>query len=45
RVRVGASTGTAVGGPGTSTDEVLAAADARMYDAKRAARASRAARV
>ncbi|WP_432496899.1 diguanylate cyclase domain-containing protein [Kineococcus gypseus] len=38
RARVGVSTGTALGGPGTSTDEVLAAADARMYDAKRASR-------
>ncbi|NAZ87318.1 diguanylate cyclase domain-containing protein, partial [Kineococcus indalonis] len=38
---VGASTGAALGGPGTSTDEVLAAADARMYEAKRASRGSR----
>ncbi|GIE30756.1 hypothetical protein Ait01nite_038010 [Actinoplanes italicus] len=35
RVSIGASIGVALGGPGTAADDLMAAADARMYEVKR----------
>ncbi|PPK93085.1 diguanylate cyclase with GGDEF domain, partial [Kineococcus xinjiangensis] len=42
RVRVGISAGTALGGRGTTADELMGTADERMYAAKRAARTGQA---